>query len=90
MTAALRLVRLVQADDRPGWDQWARFRVVDDAGPVGFVAEDRDWLGHTYGPPTYSAVHNPSGEEFGALWRSDGHPTPAEALAALVDHLGAS
>lgn len=67
---------------------WARWRVVDETGAlVGLVAEDREWLGHTYGPPTFDAAHNPTGAPWAALWRSEGHPTPMVALAALLDHL---
>ena len=67
---------------------WARWHVLDAGGElVGIVVEDRDWIGHAYGPATYSVAHNPTGEGFGALWRSDGHPTPREALAALAAHL---
>jgi hypothetical protein len=62
--------------------------VVDErCAPLGLVVEERAWLGHTYGPPTFSVVHNPSGGNVPARWRSDGHPTPMVALSALVDHL---
>lgn len=84
----MRLQRIVQADDRPEWDRWARFEARDGAGGrVGFVVEEREWLGHTYGPATFTAVHNPTGEAWGARWRSEGHATAAEALAALAEHL---
>ncbi len=67
---------------------WARWHVLDAGGElVGIVVEDHEWIGHAYGPATYSVAHNPTGEAFGALWRSDGHPTPLEALAALAAHL---
>lgn len=67
---------------------WAKWRVVDEAGGlVGFVVEEREWLGHTYGPATFTAVHNPTGEDFGALWRAEGLASPAEALGALVSYL---
>jgi hypothetical protein len=70
---------------------WARWRVLDAAGElVGLVVEDREWLGHTWGEPRYDAVHNPTDEEFGALWVSRGHPTPKAALDALVTHLHAA
>lgn len=84
----LQLQRIVPDDTRHDRDGWARFAVLDDDGAqVGFVAEWRDWLGHTYGPPTYTAAHNPTGEDFASLWRSEGHATATEALAALVEHL---
>lgn len=68
---------------------WARWHVLDTGGElVGIVVEDHEWIGHAYGPATYGVAHNPTGEAFGALWRSDGHPTPREALAALAAHLG--
>jgi hypothetical protein len=67
---------------------WARWHVFDAGGElVGIVVEDHDWIGHAYGPATYSVAHNPTGEAFAAQWRSDGHPTPREALAALAAHL---
>lgn len=63
---------------------WARWDVRDEAGKlVGLVAEE---LG--CGRPTYAAAHNPNMAAWGALWRSEGHDTPREALAALGDHLG--
>jgi hypothetical protein len=69
---------------------WARWHVLDAAGQlVGFVVEDHEWLGDTYGPATYQVAHNPTGEAFGALWRSEGHAAPQEALGALTAHLGA-
>jgi hypothetical protein len=77
----------IQAQSVTGWARW---EVLDAAGQlVGFVAEDREWLGHTYGPAVYEVAHNPTGEAFGALWRSEGHATPQEALAALAAHLTA-
>jgi hypothetical protein len=67
---------------------WARWRVVDETGDlVGLVVEERAWLGQAYGPPTFAVVHNPSGGDVPARWRSDGHPTPMVALASLVDRL---
>jgi hypothetical protein len=67
---------------------WARWHVLDTGGElVGIVVEDHEWLGHTYGPATYGVAHNPTGEAFGALWRSEGHATPQEALAALAAHV---
>ena len=67
---------------------WARWHVLDAGGElVGIVVEDHEWIGHAHGPATYGVAHNPTGEAFGALWRSDGHPTPREALAALAAHL---
>ncbi len=67
---------------------WARWNIVDAAGePVGLVDEERQWAGSRYGPPTYVAVHNPSGAAWQALWRSEGHATVPAALAALQAHL---
>jgi hypothetical protein len=67
---------------------WARWRVVNEAGVlVGTVVEERQWLGHAYGPPSFTVAHNPTGGHWAALWASPGHPSPMVALAALVDHL---
>lgn len=67
-----------------GWAQW---EVRDEAGAlVGFVAEERDFADGA-GPASYLAVHNPTGEGWGALWRSEGHTTPWLAMAALAEHL---
>ena len=67
---------------------WARWRVVDEAGAlVGTVVEERQWLGHAYGPPTFTVAHNPTGGQWAAGWTSSGHPSPMLSLAALVDHL---
>jgi len=67
---------------------WARWLVVNESGVlVGIVVEEREWLGHTYGPTTFAVAHNPTGKPWAALWRSCGHPSPMVALAALVDHL---
>jgi hypothetical protein len=69
---------------------WARWHVLDGAGElVGIVVEEHEWIGHTYGPATYDVAHNSTGEAFGALWRSEGHATPQEALAVLAAHLAA-
>ena len=67
--------------------RWARWRVVDDAGRlVGFVTEDREWLGHGYAASSYDAAHNPTGAAFKADWRGEGFTTPREALDALAQH----
>ena len=67
---------------------WARWRVVNEAGLlVGVVLEERRWLGHSYGPPSFTVAHNPAVEQWAAAWASSGHPSPMAALAALVDHL---
>ncbi|MPY95871.1 MAG: hypothetical protein GEV08_23295 [Acidimicrobiia bacterium] len=67
------------------WDRWL---VIDDTGErVGIVAEHHEWLGHTYGPSTYTAVHNPTGEHFKALWSEQGFESPRQALDALAEHL---
>jgi hypothetical protein len=67
---------------------WARWRVVDAAGVlVGTVVEERQWLGHAYGPPFFTVAHNPTGGQWAALWTSSGHPSPMVALSALADHL---
>jgi hypothetical protein len=66
----------------------ARWRVVDEAGLlVGVVVEERQWLGHAYSPPMFTAAHDPTGGQWAAAWASSGHPSPMVALAALVDHL---
>jgi hypothetical protein len=67
---------------------WARWRVVDEAGAlVGTVVEERGWLGHAYGPPTFMVALNPTAGQWTAGWTSSGHPSPMLSLAALVDHL---
>lgn len=69
---------------------WARWRVLDAGGVlVGFVFEHHEWLGHAYGPATYEAVCNPTGEDYRALWRGEAHDSPQEALAALAAQLRA-
>jgi hypothetical protein len=79
---ALRMVR-----DPDGRQGWARWRVFAGRQLVGFVAEDREWLGDDFGAATYLAVHNPSGAAFGGLWRAEGFKTPEAALEALARHL---
>ena len=92
MSRELRLERDLTGHgpkDHEGAGRWAKWLVVDvDTGAtVGLVVEDREWLGSNYGPSTYDAGHNPTGEAFEALWVSKEHPTPAAALEALADHL---
>ena len=68
---------------------WARWRVIDETGArVGTVVEEREWLGHAYGPPTFTVALNRTGGQCAAAWTSSGHPSPVLSLAALVDHLG--
>ena len=68
--------------------RWARWQVHDEGGHlVGTVVETREWLGHTYGPSTYSVAHNPTGEAFGARWRVDELASPQACVEALADHL---
>ena len=81
-TGRFRLVR----DLGPRRD-WARWKVLEGEQLVGFVAEDREWLGDTFGPASYMAVHNPTGAAFGALWKAEGLDTPRAALEALRRHL---
>jgi hypothetical protein len=70
---------------------WGRWRVTDSDGQlVGFVSEQHEWLGHTYGPATYDAIHNPTGAHFQARWRSESYATPRLALDALDEHLRTS
>lgn len=76
------------SDNRRSGSTWARWHVVDDTGaPVGLIDEDRHWAGSRYGPPTYTAVHNPTGADWHAHWRSEGHPDVPTALTALQAHL---
>jgi hypothetical protein len=66
----------------------ARWRVVDEDGVlVGTVVEERQWLGHAYGLPIFTAAHNPTWGQWAAAWGNSGHPSPMAALAALLDHL---
>ena len=70
------------------WGEWASWWVLgaDDA-PVGFVREHRELVKHnTWGPPTYTASHNPIDEDGqgNAVWQVGGFETPQAALAALV------
>lgn len=87
----MRLQRAVPDEDIPyasANDRWARFEVLDDSGArVGLVSEEHDWVGRGWGPATWTAAHNPAGDPRGALWRSEGNASPADALAALVTHL---
>src|SRR5947199_3222486 len=78
----LRLVRLI--DERTPWASW---RVLSGEELVGFVAEDRQWLGHTFGPSSYGAVQNPGCVPFGARWKAEGFATPRAGLEALGRHL---
>lgn len=67
---------------------WGRWEVRDQEGAlIGRVGEEREWTGTGYGPPTYTAAHNPTGADWAARWRTEGHDTPRLALAALVAHL---
>jgi hypothetical protein len=79
---------LLERTDSRDVTLWARWRVVDKSGAlVGTVVEEREWLGHAYGPPTFTVAHKPTGGQWAAGWTSSGHPSPMAALAALVDHL---
>jgi hypothetical protein len=51
-------VKLQRIDSVTGW---ARYRVSVDGQLVGAVAEEREWLGHRYGPRRWCATHNPTG-----------------------------
>ena len=62
---------------------WASWRVLSGEELVGFVAEDRQWLGHTFGPSSYGAVQNPGCVPFGARWKAEGFATPRAGLEAL-------
>ena len=86
MSAALTLDR--DLDGAGPEHRWARWNVSDESGRhVGTIAEDREWIGHTYGPSTYSVAHNPTGQPFEALWRVDGLASPQACIEALADHL---
>jgi hypothetical protein len=77
--SGLRMTR--ESGGRQGWARW---RVLnDDDELVGFVAEDREWLG----PPSYMAVHSPTGGAFEAPWKAEGFNTPRAAFEALRRHL---
>jgi hypothetical protein len=86
MMATLHLER-IEGQSVTGWARWHVLAGSDEL--VGIVVEDHEWLGSSYGPATYDVAHNPTGGEWEALWRSEGHSTPQEALAALVAHLAA-
>lgn len=78
----------LERTESQGGPLWARWRVFDEAGAlVGTVVEERQCLGHAYGPPTFTVAHDPTGGQWAALWASPGHPSPMVALAALIDHL---
>ncbi len=79
-------VRLVRLDDQ-SVTRWKRYRVAVANQPVGFLAEEREWLAHRYGPRRWCAVHNPSGSAWRACWRSEPSSTRQTALEALVEHL---
>ena len=71
--------------DRAGRHRWAKWLVLDDGEVVGIVVESREWLGDDdYGPTAYTAAIG----ETPHPWLSHGHASPAEALAALSEHLG--
>src|SRR5229473_687241 len=46
---------LLERTESQHGELWARWRVVDEVGAlVGTVVEEREWLGHAYGTPTFS------------------------------------
>ena len=51
------------------------------------MAEYREWAGGQGGAAVFDVVHNPTARPFQALWRSQGHSSPEDALDALVAHL---
>jgi hypothetical protein len=77
------LIRLTD-DAKKGWRRW---QVLGPDGPLGYVHEERAWLGGSFGSPYYVVVHNPAARPFKSLWRSGGHATPKKAMQALLEHL---
>jgi hypothetical protein len=77
------LIRL-NDDAKKGWRRW---QVLGPDGPLGYVHEERAWLGGGHGPPYYNVAHNPEARPFRNLWRSTGHSTPKKAMQALLEHL---
>lgn len=71
----MRLQRLVRDEDLPyasASDRWARFEVLDDDGVrVGLVSEEHAWVNHG-GPARWTAVHDPTEDGRGVLWRGEG------------------
>lgn len=101
LTEAARLIGRVEVRSCPARQHWPvdpGAHRVPGRHALGSVARGRRsrghgrlcrrgaWLGHGYGPPTFTAVQ-PNRAEWAALWRTEGHPTPVIALATLVDHL---
>lgn len=86
----MRLQRLVRDEDLPyasASDRWARFEVLDDGVRVGLVSEEHAWVNHGWGPASWTAVHDPTEDGRGVLWRGEGYASAAAALAALAAHL---
>jgi hypothetical protein len=51
---------------------WPRWHVHDENDAiVGAIAEEREWLGHAYGPTIYAAVYNPGLRPWKARWRAE-------------------
>jgi hypothetical protein len=81
-------LHVLRTESAAGTADRGKWNVLTDAGElVGLIFEERPWLGSQYGPVTYTAVRNPTGRAFAAVWRSEGHPTVPAAVAALEEHL---
>ncbi len=85
LTEGLRLRRLPDQEVTG----WKRYRVFDGEDPIGFVVEEREWKGWRYAGQRWMGVHNPTGGDGEACWRSQLLlPTRHEAVTALAVHLG--
>ncbi len=73
--------------DRPD-SRWGRWDVVDDDGQVvGLITEHREWLGSSWGPPSFVVSHRPEPMPARACWNAEGLASVPAAVAALAEHL---
>ncbi|MEJ2860559.1 hypothetical protein [Actinomycetospora flava] len=63
------------------------YMVNVDGRWVGWVFDERPWLGHRHGARSWSAAWREH-DDTAARWRGEGYGTRAAALAALLDASG--
>jgi hypothetical protein len=83
--ASTRRAEPVVEESLTAWPRWHAYKENDAV--VGAIAEEREWLGHTYGPTTYTAVHNPGLRPGKARWRAEGFARVRDAIEAVAVHL---
>lgn len=62
------------------------YTVEVDGRCVGWVGDERRWLGHTHGDRRWSAAWREVDDRH-ARWRTEGHHTRRAAVDALVQHV---